>query len=144
MTTKTTKLIRTIYLYLAALISLIFVAVGAGTIVNTTLKAYVFPEAEKGGFNACNQQPPIYSVETQSVEKLKNSDAATPDQKTQIEALLNDYKTWQENNAGDICYKRQRETNYVDSFTMLLVALPICLIHWRIIKKDKEEKDKEE
>ena len=141
MTTKTTKLIRTIYLYVAALISLIFVAVGAGTIVNTTLKAYVFPEAEKGGFNACNQQPPIYSVETQSVEKLKTGEVATPDQKTQIEALLNDYKTWQENNAGDICYKRQRETNYVDSFTMLFVALPICLIHWRIIKKDKFEKE---
>jgi len=141
MTTKTTKLIRTIYLYVAALISLIFVAVGVGRIANTALKAYVFPEAEKGGFNACNQQPPMYVTETQSVEKLKNSEVATPDQKIQIEELLANYKAWQENNSGDICYKRQRQTNYVDSFTMLLIALPICLIHWRIIKRDKEEKE---
>jgi len=143
MTTKTTKLIRTIYLYVAALISLIFVAVGAGRIVNTALKAYVFPEAEKGGFNSCNQQPPMYSAETQSVEKLKTGEVATPDQKAQIEALLNDYKTWKESSSGETCYKRERQMNYVDSFTMLLVALPICLIHWRIIKKDKEEKEAE-
>lgn len=144
MTTKTTKLIRSIYLYLAALISLIFVAVGAGRIINTTLKAYVFPEAEKGGYNACNNQPPIYEIApVQSVEKAKNSEITTEDQKKQIEALLIDYKNWKENNSGDICFKRERQTNYVDSFTMLLVALPLCLLHWRIIKKDKEEKETE-
>ena len=142
MTTKTTKLIRSIYLYLAALISIIFVAVGAGNIINTTLKAYIFPEAEKGGYNVCNNQPPIYEITPlQSMEKAKNSDITTEDQKKQIEALLADYKNWKENNSGDICYKRERQRNYVDSFTMLLVALPICLLHWRIIKKDKEEKE---
>jgi hypothetical protein len=144
MTTKTTKLIRTIYLYVAALISLIFVAVGSGNIINTTLKAYVFPEAEKGGYGMCTNQPPIYEIApAQSLEKAKNSDITTVDQKQQIESLLADYKTWKENNAGDICFKRERARNYVDSFTMLLIALPICLIHWRIIKKDKEEKEEE-
>ena len=144
MTTKTTKLIRTIYLYLAALISLIFVAVGIGTIVNTTLKAYVFPEAEKGGYGVCSDQPPVYEISaTQSIEKAKDSAVTTEDQKKQIEALLLDYKNWKENNAGDICFKRERARNYVDSFTMLLVALPICLLHWRVIKKDKEEKEEE-
>lgn len=144
MTTKTTKLIRTIYLYLAALISLIFTTVGAGTIVNTTLKAYVFPEAEKGGYTMCTNQPPMYEITPlQSMEKAKNSDISTSDQKQQIEALLADYKTWKENNAGDICYKRERQRNYVDSFTMLLIALPVCLVHWKIIKKDKEEKEED-
>lgn len=144
MTTKTTRLVRSIYLYLAALISLIFVAVGAGRIINTTLKAYVFPEAEKGGYGMCRNEPPMYEIAPmQSVEKTKNSDITTEDQKKQIEALLADYKTWRENNSGDICFKRERQTNYVDSFTMLLVALPLCLLHWRIIKKDKEEKESE-
>jgi hypothetical protein len=142
MTTKTTKLIRTIYLYVAALISLIFTAVGVGRIINTTLKAYVFPEAEKSGYSMCANQPPIYEIASvQSLEKTKNSDVTTIDQKQQIETLLKDYQTWKDNNAGDICYRRERQGNYVDSFTMLLVALPVCLIHWRIIKKDKEEKE---
>ena len=142
MATKTTKLIRSTYLYLAVLISLIFVAVGSGRIINTALKAYIFPEAEKGGYNVCSNQPPIYEITPlQSMEKAKNSDITTEDQKKQIEALLADYKNWKENNSGDICYKRERQRNYVDSFTMLLVAIPICLLHWRIIKKDKEEKE---
>jgi len=143
MTTKTTKLIRTIYLYVAALLSLIFVAVGTGRIVNTALKQFVFPEAEKGGYSMCNQQPPMYSLDVQSVEKAKNGDVATPDQKAQIEALLADYKDWKEKSSGDICYNRERQMNYVDSFTMLLIALPICLVHWRIIKKDKDEKEED-
>lgn len=144
MTTKTTKLIRSIYLYLAALISLIFVAVGAGTIINTTLKAYVFPEAEKGGYGMCNNEPPIYGFDQiKSIENTKDNNITTQDQKDQIAALLADYKSWKEKNSGDICYKRERQGSYVDSFTMLLVALPLCLGHWRIIKKDKEEKEAE-
>lgn len=142
MTTKTTKLIRSIYLYLAALISLIFVAVGAGNIINTTLKAYIFPEAQKGGYGPCLNEPPMYGLDvSKSVEDAKNSDLTTQDQKDQIANLLADYSRWKENNSGDICFKRERQRNYVDSFTMLLVALPLCLLHWRIIKKDKEEKE---
>lgn len=142
MTTKTTRLIRSIYLYLAALISLIFVAVSVGTIINTTLKAYVFPEAAKGGYSACNNQPPVYEISAvQSIEKVKDSEISTEDQKKQLEMLIQDYENWKKNNAGDICYIRERQKNYVDSFTMLLVALPVCLIHWTIIKRDKKEKE---
>lgn len=142
MNTKTTKMIRSIYLYLAALISLIFVAVGVGNIINTTLKAYVFPEAEKGGYGMCNSEPPIYGIEPiKSIEDTKNSDIATQEQKDQLVLLLADYKNWKEKNSGDICYVRERQRSYVDSFTMLLVALPLCLLHWRVIKKDKEEKE---
>ncbi|MFA6159922.1 MAG: hypothetical protein WC678_02410 [Parcubacteria group bacterium] len=145
MTTKTTKLIRSIYLYLAALISLIFVAVGAGRIINTTLKAYVFPEAEKGEYGMCRNEPPMYELTaSKSIENAKDSEITTQEQKDQLASLLVDYKNWKENNSGDICFKRERQTNYVDSFTMLLVALPLCLLHWRIIKKDKEEKEAEE
>ena len=144
MTTKTTKLVRSIYLYLAALISLIFVAVGAGRIISTTLKAYVFPEAEKGGYGMCTSQPPLYELDSiKSVEKARDAELTTQDQKDQLNLFLQDYKGWKENNYGDICLARERQRNYVDSFTMLLVALPLCLLHWRIIKKDKEEKETE-
>lgn len=144
MTTKTTTMIRSIYLYLAALVSLIFVAVGIGTIINTTLKAYIFPEAEKGGYGMCRNEPPMYELSSaKSIGDARDSDLTTQEQKDQLAALLVDYKNWKENNSDDLCYKRERQRNYVDSFTMLLVALPICLLHWRIIKKDKEEKETE-
>ena len=137
--TSKAKLIRSIYLYLAALVSLIFVAVGSGTLLNTALKFYVFPKAEKGGFSQCNQQPPVYAL-----DKSTYIGVATEDQKSQLENLLRDYEEWKRNNTGEECYSAQRQSTSVDAITMILIALPILLVHWRIIKKDKDIKENEE
>ncbi|MFA7319452.1 MAG: hypothetical protein WC022_02540 [Parcubacteria group bacterium] len=138
MTTKT-KLIRSVYLYLAALISLIFVAVGTGRLLDTALKFYVFPKAEKGGYNQCNQAPPVYNL-----DKNAYVNVATADQKIQLENLLRDYDEWKKNNTGEECYSAQRQSETVDAIVMFVIALPILLVHWRIIKKDKEKKDDNE
>lgn len=139
--TEKTKLIRTVYLYLAALISLIFVAVGAGRIMNAGIKYVLFPEAEKKSYYECNIQPPMYGYgETKEVERLKTSAVATEDQREQIDNLLKDYVYWKENQSGEKCLLPARQNNFVDSFTMILIALPIMLFHWRIIKKEKEVK----
>ena len=139
--TEKTKLIRTVYLYLAALISLIFVAVGAGRIMNAGIKYVLFPEAEKKSYYECNIQPPMYGYgETKEVERLKTSAVATEDQREQIDNLLKDYAYWKENQSGEKCLLPARQNNFVDSFTMILIALPIMLFHWRIIKKEKEVK----
>ena len=135
------KIIRTVYLYLAALISLIFVAVGTGTILNSGMKYKFFPEAEKKSYFECNNQPPIYTSETAGIEKLRSSEVATIEQKQQIENLINDYKNWKENNYGENCFAPARQNRLVDAFTMVIIALPICLIHWMIIKKEKSEKE---
>ena len=134
--TSKTKFIRTIYLYLAALISLIFIAVGAGRLLNTGLKYYFFPEAEKKSYYECNTQPPVASV--------VSKDGATADQKVQIDALLNDYQTWKENQSGDNCIRPVRQNNIIDALTMIIIALPICLFHWILIKRDKKEKEETE
>ncbi|MFZ5982627.1 MAG: hypothetical protein ACOYS2_03615 [Patescibacteria group bacterium] len=136
--TKTAKLIRTIYLYVAVLISLIFVAVGTGRLLNAGLKYYFFPKAEKAGYNRCNQQPPISSC-----VELKNSGATSEEQKAQIDQLTKDYENWKNENSGEECLSVERQGNVVDSMTMLIIALPICLFHWRIIRKDKEERNDE-
>ncbi|MFA6973708.1 MAG: hypothetical protein WC238_03160 [Parcubacteria group bacterium] len=130
------KMIRTIYLYLAAIVSLIFVAVGTGNLINTAMKFYLFPKAEKGGFSRCNQQPPIYSLDKNALAGV-----ATPDQKIQLENLLRDYEQWQQNSTGKECYSQERQSNVADALTMMLVAIPILAIHWVVIKKEKEEKE---
>lgn len=131
------KIIRTVYLYLAALISLIFVAVGSGTLINTGLKYAFFPEAEKKSFYECNQQPPMIGAPDISGYKT----IATEDQKNQLDQLLKDYQFWKDNNQGDKCIVPARQNSLVDAITMVLIALPICLLHWRVIKKEKSEKE---
>jgi hypothetical protein len=133
---KTTRIIRTVYLYIAALVSLIFVAVGTGTLLNTALKTYVFPKAQKGGYGRCNQQPPVYGL-----DGTKDANVTTEQQKQQIANMLADYENWKKDNSGEECYSAERQSSVVDAITMILVALPICLLHWRIIKKEKEEKE---
>lgn len=133
--TDKVKLIRTIYLYLAVAVSLIFTGIGAGTLLNTGLKYYFFPKAEKGGYNQCNQQPPVYAL-----DKSSFAGVATADQKIQLENLLRDYDQWKAANTGEECYSAERQSNVVDALTMIVIALPILLVHWRIIKKEKSEK----
>jgi hypothetical protein len=134
MTTKT-RLIKSIYLYLVAAVSLLFVAIGTGTLLNTGLKYAIFPEAEKKSYYECNNPPPMNGI--------ISKDVATEDQKTQIDSLLKDYENWKENQSGDKCINPARQNKIIDALTMVVIALPILLIHWNFIRKNKEEKDGE-
>jgi len=135
--TKTTKVVRTIYLYAVALISLIFLAVGIGNLVNTTLKAVVFPEAEKKDYGQCNSYP--YFISAIDAESLKGRTDVTAEQKVQIDNMLKDYENWKTENTGDNCIKAERQKKLVDATTMALIALPLYLIHWRMARKEKQE-----
>lgn len=132
-----TKTIMTVYLYLVSLISLIFFAVGTGTLINTALKAYVFPEAEKRDYGMCINQPYLYS--SVDAEKLKESPALTLDQKTQIDNMIRDYEAWKDANTGDDCIKSERQKKFLDSITMILIAFPLYIIHWKMARKERQE-----
>lgn len=132
--TSKTKLIRSIYLYIASLVSLIFIAAGTGNLLNIALKYYVFPKAEKGGYSRCNSQPPVYGL-----EKGAYANVATEDQKTQLENMLRDYEQWKANNIGEECYAQERQNNIAEALTMMIIAIPIFALHWRIIKKEKDK-----
>jgi hypothetical protein len=79
---KTTKTVRTFYLYVVSLLSLIFLAVGIGNLANTTLKATIFKEAEKRDYSVCYNYPYYIS----SVD-LKNLEGLTVDQNEKISGL---------------------------------------------------------
>ena len=134
---KTTKIVRTIYLYTVALISLVFLAVGTGNLINTTLKAYVFTEAEKNEYSRCNSYP--YFASSIDAEALKKSSQITEDQKTQIENMLKEYDNWKKENTGDVCIKAERQKKMLDAVTMILIALPLYIFHWRMARKEKQE-----
>ncbi len=110
---------------------MIFVAVGTGTILNTGLKYYVFPDAEKKSYYECNNPPPTATI--------PSKEGATEEQKIQLDMLLKDYENWKENQSGDKCVVPARQNKIIDAITMIIIALPILLIHWKFIRKNKEE-----
>ncbi|KUK49608.1 MAG: hypothetical protein XE08_0459 [Parcubacteria bacterium 32_520] len=133
---KTIKTVRTFYLYVVSLLSLIFLAVGIGNLANTTLKATIFKEAEKRDYSVCYSYPYYIS----SVD-LKNLEELTVDQNEKIESMIRDYEAWQETNTGESCYRSERENRIVNSLTIILIALPLYIFHWAIIKKEKKENE---
>lgn len=136
---KTVKIVRTIYLYTVALISLVFLAVGTGNLINTSLKAYVFTEAEKNEYSRCTSYP--YFASTIDAEAIKKNSQITDDQKTQIDNMLRDYDNWKKENTGDACIKAERQKKMLDAVTMILIALPLYVFHWRMARKEKQENE---
>ncbi len=137
-------MIRTIYLYLFALVGLALMAIGAVRLVNTGLKILVFTKADgEAGFS---HQPPIFTPYPSrepkgddfvtTMEKCKEKCSLTDTQKDEIGQWLASYKEWQ--NQPKVDYRvQQRERESSWSFAFILVGLPLWLFHWTIIKKEK-------
>jgi len=132
---KTTKIVMTIYLYTVSLISLIFFAVGMGNIINTSLKAFIFTEAEKRDYSMCNNYPYYSSIDAQALKEK----GITVEQQDQIDNMIKDYEEWKSRNTGDACYKSEREKRMLDAVTMILIAFPLYIIHWKMARKERQE-----
>lgn len=140
---KTYPLIRTIYLYLFALVGLALLISGAYQLVDLGLKTYIFTQADK---EAPLSPQPIYlkDPERTQIEELKvcaDKCQLTEQQKQQIDNWLSDYDRWQKEQK-DFDYRtssRQRQAS--NALAMIIVGLPVWLYHWSIIKKDQKRKE---
>ena len=132
---KTTKIVMTIYLYTVSLISLIFFAVGMGNLINTSLKAFIFTEAEKRDYTMCNNYPYYSTIDAQALKEK----GITVEEQNQLDNMIKDYEEWKSRNTGDACYKSEREKRMLDAVTMILIAFPLYIIHWRMARKERYE-----
>ena len=128
-------LIRTIYLYLFALVGLALLITGTVRFLDMGLKAFVFTKAEDP---EKIQRSYYYStpISIERVEKYQESEELTEEEITTLKAWLADYKKWEEEEAkiDYLTSKRHREAS--GNLAMILVGLPLYLYHWRIIRKE--------
>jgi len=132
---KTTKIVMTIYLYTVSLISLIFFAVGMGNLINTSLKAFIFTEAEKRDYSMCNNYPYYSTLDAKAMKEK----GITIEEQNQLDNMIKDYEEWKSRNTGDACYKSEREKRMLDAVTMILIAFPLYIIHWKMARKERYE-----
>ncbi len=59
----------------------------------------------------------------------------------QIDNMIRDYENWKEKNTGETCYKSEREKKIVDSLSMIIIALPLYIFHWMMIRREKRENE---
>jgi len=137
-------LIRTIYLYLFALLGLMLLIIGSVRFVDMGLKAFVFTKAEEEQRLIYQQVPIPYSVPTiekfqQKIEEEKEV-CLSEEEKINIEHWLADYKDWKERRSkiDPVTARRHRDASL--NLAMILIGLPLYLYHWRIIKRETKNR----
>ncbi len=141
-TEKQHSLVRTIYLYIFALLGLMILIIGGVRFVDMGLKVFIFTKAEEEQRLMYRQPPMIYSIE--KIEELQDEEALSEEEKTAIKQWLADYKDWQERSSKINYIDSRRQRDASSNLAMILVGLPLYLYHWGIIKREvkKQEKNK--
>lgn len=141
-------IIRTIYLYLFALIGLGMLVVGCAMILNLGLKTFIFTKADEIEDYYARPATLYLDTEVKTVQNLQvcaDKCNLTEIQKEQIANWLVDYETWQsteKNRDANYYQTRNRQQQAATALSLILVGLPLWLFHWAIIKRDlRKNKD---
>lgn len=142
---KKYTLVRTIYLYIFALLGLVLLIIGSVNFLNMGLKAFIFTQADEES-RIFSKQIPIPTVPRienigQDIEEGKDI-CLSAEEKVYVESWLADYNNWKESMSkiDPITSRRHRDASI--NLSLILIGLPLYLYHWRIIKKETEEKEK--
>jgi len=145
---KKNSLVRTIYLYLFAIVGLTLLTIGGVRFVNMGLKAFVFTKSEEEE-KLIRQQPPVpYSVP--KIEKIQQEIGEekeayfSEEEKADIEYWLADYNDWKERRSkiNPVTTRRHRDASL--NLSLILIGLPLYLYHWQTIKRETKNKERGE
>lgn len=126
--------IRTIYLYMLALLGVVLLTIGGVRLMDMALKAFIFTEADHAQSIAMRQPPIPYGLER--IEELGADESLSDREREVIRSWLEDYERWEaESEAVDpMTSSRQRTAS--SSLAMILIGLPLYLYHWRLIRRE--------
>lgn len=131
-------LIRTIYLYLFALLGLALITIGGVRFVDMGLKAFVFTKADEE--QRTMQKMPSYApLAIDRVEKIagdKEGMTLTAEEKSMLQNWLQDYKRWQEQSAKIDPVTARRHSDASMNLALILIGLPLWVFHWRLIRRE--------
>ncbi len=115
-------IIKNIYLYLVSFVALMMLIFSAADIVNITLRTYVFTKADNFYYGpAC--VPPPAPTGTSTPSDIKASGCLSADeQKKQNDDQRN----------------AQNQRDLVRDLSMIVVAIPVFMYHWKIVRNKEE------
>ena len=130
--------VRTIYFYLVALIALMMIVFSTADLLNLGLSTWVFKKADKA--DDWSLPVPYMASEIKTGETAKRCAEKcdlTAEEKQQINQWLVDYKNWQDQQG--VLKTARKQKNAVRDISMLVVAIPLFLWHWKMISKEAKE-----
>ena len=137
---KSRSLIRTIYLYLFALVGLALLTAGAVRFVDMGLRALVFTKADEMQ-RLYQMMPPVMPYSLERLGELQEGEGLSEEERAAIKRWLADYKDWEERRSkiDPVIASRHRDASV--NLAMILVGLPLYLYHWRIIGRETRSKE---
>ena len=126
--------IRTVYLYLFAVVGLVLLIIGGVRFIDMGLKAFVFTQSDAEQRLYSMQPPMMYPVE--KLEDIQQEGELTEQEKEAIGRWLLDYEQWEEQREAVDPVTANRHRNASINLAMILVGLPIYIYHWGTIKKE--------
>lgn len=136
--TKLERHIRTIYLYLFALLGLIFVSIGGIRLIDMGLRTFIFREADAQ--DRLREPPPIAMMTRARVENATDDVLLSAEERQQLREMLAEYDRWKERADRVDPVKARRHREAAGSLAMILVGLPLYLYHWRRIRVETAER----
>jgi hypothetical protein len=130
--------VRTVYLYLAALIGIILITVGSVRLVDLGLRNWVFTAADQDERHHFFQPPLPMALER--VERAAAADQEfTAQERSMMRHWLADYQRWQEHqqSVDPLLSRRQRTAS--SSLALMLIGLPLYLYHWSLIRRETRQ-----
>ncbi|MBI5230188.1 MAG: hypothetical protein HY981_02750 [Candidatus Magasanikbacteria bacterium] len=128
--TGSREIIRNVYLYLVALITLIMMVVSSAQLINLALITWVFPEADSSYIYYGPKPVPAMGVKPAD-DKRTPEQIAADDERAQ--------KQWEEEKQRSEEQRiAQKYRDLVQNISFLLVATPLFLYHWSVIRKDRK------
>jgi len=130
------SLVRTIYLYLFAILGLVLMTIGSVRFLDMALKAFVFTQAEEE--ERAMYKEPFYAP--MPVDRLEKASIGTAtlsvEEKANLTQWLGEYKNWKETRSKVDLVVARRHRNASLNLAMMLIGLPLYLFHWRVIQKE--------
>lgn len=138
--------IRPTYYYLVSFASVLMIVIAGGFLINVILKTWVFPSAS----DADNLESRVYPMQMSTFETapvdsiISCGEACSLDQNTVTLAgeWKTDYTNWQDK-SGEYSYNNtQRQA--ASAIPFILLGIPLFLYHWRVVRKEHQETEKQE
>ena len=137
------SIIARIYFYVVSLIGLMMIVIPTANLIQLGLKTWVFKNADANmqgvammPYAIVEKYPPS---PTDAAEISRDKCNLTDAQKAGLDEWIKDYKAWEEKQ-GKIDYAlAERERSAVTNIGFLAVGIPLFIIHFRILRKERNE-----
>ncbi len=122
---ETKNIIRNVYLYLVSAVTLFMLMFALVSLVNLGLRTWIFPMADETPYYA----KPVTEYCLPDTNGKQTCPSA--EERAKLEAQDKERQTEEQT--------RQRQRELVQNFSMIIVAGPLFVYHWLVIKKDRKE-----